>query len=161
TGVAPTPSDTVIFGNASTTNAAGAGAVNNVVPSSQSILSLSYSVTNIGVNFHNTLINPGVTLTISSGAGNALFAGSGTDVGGNQVIVTNSIFGAGGTLDLESTSANINVRQGTGNSTVGLAGTNHCATLDMSGLDTFIANAGRLLISGDGGSGGNVSRLVG
>jgi fibronectin-binding autotransporter adhesin len=161
TGIAPTSADPVIFGNASTTNAAGPGAVNNIVSANQTVRSLSYSITNIGVNYHNTQLSPGVTLTLSdAAAGNTLFVGSGTDAGANQLIATNSIFGAG-TLDFENTSGSINVRQGTGTGTVGVGGTNHAAVLNMTGLDKFVANAGRFLISGDGGGGANVSRLVG
>ncbi len=119
--------------------AGGAGTINNVVDANLTILQLTYRQTN-GV--HNTLIPPGVTLTISNpAAGTNIWAGTETDAGATEAQL-NTISGAGGTLSVVSgpTNGTLLVRQMSAT-----AGT-HLATLDLSGLDTFNMSAARILV---------------
>lgn len=130
TGATPSPANDVKFYDPGATNGLGVP-ITNIVNASQSILSLQYGNTN---NIHTTLINPGVTLT---NLGN-LMAGTETDYGGVVLVTSNLVIGAGGTLVMTNTSASITVRQGAN----GVTGSG--ATLDMSGLDTFIATLSRV-----------------
>jgi autotransporter-associated beta strand protein len=116
---------------------AAPGTVNNVVDATTTVGSLSYANTN---GFHTTLIAPGATLT---NVGN-LMAGTETDNGGIVLLGTASITGAGGRLVLSNSAANLIVRQGAN----GVTGSGF--TLDLSGLDTFLATVGRIQI-GDAG----------
>ena len=106
--------------------------INNVVNDNENPFSLAY--TNF-VTHQNTLIAPGQTLTISTGG---LTMGTSTALG-TAVAPTTTISGAGGTLVVSN-----------GNVTVALsypATSGGPATLDMSGLDTFIAtNIARILV---------------
>src|SRR5258706_9766907 len=61
----PGASDTAVFNSTATVGTGGAGSSNNIVDSSVTITNLAYSPL---ANFHNTLINSGVTLTISNAA---------------------------------------------------------------------------------------------
>lgn len=140
--------DTALFGNTALTNNAGAAAADNILAASRVIQVLLYT-NNAG--FHNTLLNPGVTLTISnSAAGDALFDG-----GGANVATTNTISGTGGAFIVTNTSGNINVRH------AGSGLNNQRATLDLSGLDTFSAYIARLLVAADGAGAATNSRVTG
>ena len=134
-GVEPTNTDDVKFYD----NGADptVGNINNIVNSSRGVASLQYGNTN---NFHTTSIAAGVTLT---NTGN-LVAGTETDNGGVALISTATITGAGGSLLMNGGGSSIIVRQGAN----GVTGAG--ATLDLSGLDTFIANISRVSI-GDAG----------
>jgi hypothetical protein len=137
---APTPSNDVQFVDL---GAAGtAGLVDNVVDTTTTIGSLTYGQTN---NFHTTLIPPGVTLTIG-GTANGLVTGTGTDVG-DGLLVTAGITGAGGAVTFTNRNAIINIGQG--HTTTGNAISHAQATLDLSGLGTFIATPSRLLVGVD------------
>jgi autotransporter-associated beta strand protein len=126
-----------------------AGTVDNVVNSSLAIGSLTYGQTN---NYHTTLIAPNQTLTVGGDTG-GLLVGTGADSGSGQ-LTTAAITGAGGTLLVTNTSANIFVSQ---NHPVTSGESTAQATLDMSGLDKFSATVARLLVGVDlvikGGSG--------
>ena len=67
--LAPTASDVVTFTNRGSTNVLGA--VNNIVSANTTITNLTYlskvSFIALVTNYHTTLINPGVTLTIDRG----------------------------------------------------------------------------------------------
>jgi len=118
-GGPPGTVDTALFGNTALTNNAGAAAADNILAASRVIQTLLYT-NNTG--FHNTLLNPGVTLTISnSAAGDSLFDG-----GGINVATTNTISGTGGAFIVTNTSGNINVRH------AGSGLNNQRATLDLS-----------------------------
>ena len=139
----PGAADAVLFNDLGATNASGLYYPDNFLSASRSIASLAYGQTN---GFHNTFLNPGVTLTVSNNAtGNAVFTGTGTDAGGTQQ-ETATVSGAGAALVVIATNVGsaFNVRQG---STVNA---NHRATLDLSGLDTLNLTVGRLLVAGDG-----------
>jgi autotransporter-associated beta strand protein len=129
-----------LYNNTGTTNVVGAGAINSIVAVSETNQFLIFNQSN---NFHNVLINPGVTLTMSNNAsGNMFFVGTEFD-GGNTNTQTTTILGAGGTLTFLNTNvgANLVVRQAS--ATAG----SHTATLDMSGLDNFNATLGRILVA--------------
>src|ERR1035441_7491671 len=118
-----------------------AGTVDNTVDAAFTLGSLTYGQTN---NYHTTLINPGLTLTVNGT--NGLAAGTGTAAGDGLVPFT-TIQGPGAALVVSNTSALVNVDQsqpifGTANSTI-------TATLDLSGLDTFTATVSRVLVGVD------------
>ena len=117
---------------------------NNIVSANTVARSLWYRQTNGG--YHNTLINPGVTLTISNTAATSLLLVGSEKDGGAAYAFTNTISGAGGSLVVTDTNVNssLAVRQPSATS-----GT-HRATLDMSGLDNFSATVGRVQIAVQG-----------
>jgi len=116
-------------------------APNNIVAQNRTIQSLWYGQTN---GFHYTLINPGVTLTVSgTNSGNVFAAGTETD---NLVWgVTNAISGPGATLLIDNTNASFVVRQESGSGGSALR-----STLDLSGLDNLNADVGRFLVGVEG-----------
>jgi len=117
--------------------------IDNVVSADTTVQSLWYGQTN---GIHNTLIAPGVTLTLAgTGAGNILTAGTETDNGGSQG-ETNTISGAGATLLINNPNGIIAVRQGvvSAGSTASLR-----STLNLSGLDNFNSTIGRLLVGSE------------
>lgn len=135
----PTASSNVLFNDSG--NVAGPGIFDNIVDASTTIQQLVLKQTN---GFHNMLILPGVTLTITNPvAASNLVAGTETTASPTTLIVTNTISGAGGTLAVSDPDTNsvIVVRQ----ITSGSAGS-HFSTLDMSGLDNFSATVGRVWI---------------
>jgi pectin methylesterase-like acyl-CoA thioesterase len=96
--------------------------------------SLQYGNTNLN---HTTLIAAGQTLNVTNTGG--LTVGTLTD-NGNAQQVNATVTGAGGTLNVSNTAAVIYVTQGraaNGNSS-------QRATLDLSGLDTFLVTANRI-----------------
>jgi autotransporter-associated beta strand protein len=129
-----------LYNNVGVTNAAGLAAINSIVSVSETNQFLIFNQSN---GFHNVLINPGVTLTMSNNAaGNMFHVGTEFDLGAaNQE--TTTISGAGGTLTFLNTNvgANLVIRQASATSG------SHNATLDMSGLDTFNATLGRVLVA--------------
>jgi len=138
------------------TNAAVAtqGTVNNIVSANLTIQTLTCLNTNPAL-FHNTQINPGVTLTVSNTlATNAIFYGSIAAMAA-AMTPTNTISGAGGTLVVKATNGLVNVRQGGLNN---LAGMN---TLDMSGLGKFSADVSAFYVAGDGSSAAERQRVSG
>ena len=124
------------------TNNAGAasnpGTVDNIVDLGfgGAIASLQYDNT-VGTNgtayYHTTQIASGQTLTITNG----LTVGTLNDAGANAV-VNATITGAGGALDLSGGNLVVNQASSTG----GI----HYGSLNLSNLDTFTANIGRLQI---------------
>jgi len=140
--------DIAFFSNNGLVFAAGAANVNNIVDTSLTVAGLVYGETNAS-GFHNTVINSGVTLTISNTApAIVLQSGSQTDVGAAVPIAVNTISGAGGTLVVNDTNTGsaILVQQCSGASGTEV----HYSTLDLSALDTFKATVGRLLIGVQG-----------
>ena len=144
----PTAADDVVLTNTiGTTNVQGA--VNNVVDSNRTINSLSYEA--LVNNYHTTLINPGLTLTVDSPGNtniNLLLASTGTIGTSDQVYAT--VLGGGslvvGNPSSPSTATNVwlNVRQ------LASANAGHMATLDLSGLNNFTFAGGEVRIGGDG-----------
>jgi fibronectin-binding autotransporter adhesin len=106
------------------------------------INSLQFGVTN---GYHTMQIASNQTLTVQG----ALTEGTEATM---DALKTNMIVGAGGTLVLNNTSANITVRQGP---VAGTATANR-TTLDMSGLDTFSAAVARVIIGQ-----GSINRATG
>lgn len=143
----PQPSDDVQFGDV------GAGSANTDDIIGATIDSLTYDQDNGGQQ--TTIINPGQTLNVNSSvaAGTALLeVGSTSAATTSGTLVPAAIQGANSTLALTG-AGDINVGQGNG--TAGA----HIATLDLSGLGTFNATVGRLLVGV--GNGGNVNRASG
>jgi len=117
--------------------------INNIISVNRVVQSLTFGQTN---GFHNTLINPGVTLTVANNAAaNLLVVGTETGVSASQQ-ETATISGPGGKLVVNSASSGsaLVIREAYTSS-----GT-HRATLDMSGLDTFEATVGRVLVAVQG-----------
>jgi autotransporter-associated beta strand protein len=142
---APGASDDVIFGNT------GAGTP-TAMDASRTINSLNFSQDN--QSLHTTTINLGQTLTINRATtGDILYVGSTSAATTASTLTPVTITGAGGTLMLSGT-GDLVVRQGNG--TAG----SHMATLDLSGLDTFNATVGRLLV-GQANAGAAVNRPSG
>jgi len=142
---APGAADVAFFNDTGAASASGEANANNLVTTSHLVGNLVYGNTN---GFHNTLLSPGVVLTVSNNAaGQALFVGTGVDNGGAQT-VTATISGAGGSLVVVATNtgSQFNVRQGSASSGA------HRATLDLFGLDALDVTVGRLLVAGDGSS---------
>src|ERR1043166_1768663 len=151
--VVPGASDNASFTN---NGAVAVGVINNVVDASTSINGLWYGAT---VGAHTTLINPDQVLTITGtlpGIGNspALNVGLENYVVNNQAI-TAAITGADGTLNINSPTATLQVRQGFGSGTA-----TTLATLDMSGLGTLRANIIRLQIGVESGTPRRVAGVV-
>ncbi|HEV2694677.1 MAG TPA: autotransporter-associated beta strand repeat-containing protein [Verrucomicrobiae bacterium] len=117
------------------------GTIDNVVNVNTMIQQLVYRETNA---FHNTLIAPGVTLTISNSVAiTNLMAGTENSASTpSTLMVTNTISGAGGTLAITSSNAGsmIVVRE------ISTTSGSHLSVLDMSGLDTFNASVGNVWV---------------
>jgi fibronectin-binding autotransporter adhesin len=143
--IIPQPIDDVQFGNV------GAGN-QNTMDAAFTINSLTYNQDNGAT--HTTVLNPGFTLSITrANAGDVLYVGSTSGATTAGTLVPVVIQGAGSTMTL-SGAGDMVVRQGNG--TAG----SHMATLDLSGLDTFNATVGRLLV-GQANAGAGVNRPSG
>jgi hypothetical protein len=135
----PGPLNDCVFTN---TGAAGApGVINNTVDGDITVNSLAYEATS---GAHTTWIAPGRTLTITGGATNlsstpALEVGMDAYAANNQAV--RAAISGGGTLWINSPNDTMSVRQGFGS---GIVGTR--AALDMSGLNTLIANISRFQV---------------
>jgi hypothetical protein len=163
TGGTPGPGFNAVFGIPGATTTL---TTNNIVATNVTILGLFYQTNTAG--FHTTWIQDGVTLTVSNGTASTtpvLQAGAGVnfDVLFNSP-VTNTISGNNGTLLIQgnqlgsglANQLNLQVRQCTSPAIP------NAVTLDMSGLGTFIATAGKFTV-GQGGTGAaqtNVSARV-
>jgi hypothetical protein len=132
-GIAPGSSDDVKFFDIGSVGTASN--INNTVDAifSGTVASLQFGNTN---NTHTTLISSGATLNISGA--NGLVVGTPGDVGVVKVL-TNTITGGGGALNINNTSANLVLNQGTAASVSGTR-----AILDLSGLDSFTMNGNRI-----------------
>jgi len=143
TGVFPQTIDDVQFGNV------GAGN-QNTMDAAFTINSLVYNQDN-GLT-HTTLLNPGLTLSINrTTTGDPLTVASLSGATTLNTLVPVVIQGPGAALSVNGT-GDIVIRQGNG------ATGSHMATLDLSGLDTFTASVGHLLV---GVTGGGVNRPSG
>jgi pectin methylesterase-like acyl-CoA thioesterase len=144
TGGVPGPTDSVIFGDIG--NATSVTAISNIVDSTGgnflgTISSLAFT-NSVSLSFQNTLIAPGVTLTITNNTGpfgSALFLGSPTAAVNNTNFA--SIQGPGATLNINSPNGLIDVMQ-VGSSTAR-------SFLIMSNLDTLVANVSRIAVGSD------------
>jgi len=137
---APGPTDTVFFDNTGMSFSAGAGSVDNIVDANLTIAGLTMGESN---GFHNTVINPGVTLTVSNNtAATVLLSGTETDAGSTGNLY-NTISGAGASLVVYNTNTGSTaiITQGTAGT-----GSSPMSTLDLSGLDNFALTVGQLQI---------------
>ncbi|HSU52790.1 MAG TPA: hypothetical protein VLT36_01880 [Candidatus Dormibacteraeota bacterium] len=136
--------DIPLFNNVGMANAAGPASVDNIVDANLTVAGLTYVETN---GFHNTVINSGVTLTVSNTTPTiALLSGTQTDAGAAAQNY-NSISGAGRLLiNNTNVGSAIVVQQCSANS----GAPQHLSTLDLSGLDRFNATVGRLLVGVQG-----------
>jgi autotransporter-associated beta strand protein len=150
-GVTPAAANSVFFYDAG--GVVTVSNINNIVDGTTTILSLQYGNTN---GNHTTLINPGVTLTVSNNAtGSLLAVGTLTDNGGSQIMDA-TVTGSAGSLVVVSTNVGsyLEVQQGAS------SGGSHTAVLDLSGLGTFNLTAGRLLVAANFASGGGASNYL-
>ncbi|HSU55721.1 MAG TPA: hypothetical protein VLT36_16820 [Candidatus Dormibacteraeota bacterium] len=148
TGGTPGPGATALFASAGgTTNLS----TNNIVSTNTSILALTYSTNNNG--YHTTLIQDGVTLTITN---SAIGTTAALQVGADNVFnkqTTNTITGPNGTLIIAgnppgsglANQLNFQVRQ------CANPGGAEQTVLDLSGLGTFRATIGKFGV-GQGGT---------
>ena len=147
-GGAQATGDGVIFTNNGLVTASTT-LVNNFVDTSTSISSLWYAPTNMSGStnlYHNTFIGSGVTLSITNNNGpvsSALFVGGMSDLVNSNNVAVNISGTNGATLVISNTGANILIAQGGT-----LIGTAQRATLNMSGLDTFVATVSRIGVAG-------------
>jgi len=135
----PNAFSNVLFNDSGTVS--GTGTPNNVVDSSTTILQLAYRQTN-GV--HNTLILPGVTLTVSNtvAATNFIAGTDNTNAAYSTLVVNNTISGARGTLTIINTNVASVICVREINNVAGA----HSSVLDMSGLDNFNATIGKVWV---------------
>lgn len=135
-GIAPAGGDDVKFFD--TAGVATPGTPNSLVDSGFAgyIGTLQFGNSN---NFHTVVISAGMTLSITNGN---LSSGSVGDPGAAKTL-TNSIAGAGATLYVSNSAANLYVNQCTAASGADRA------NLNLSGLDTFVFSGNRMGI-GDG-----------
>jgi autotransporter-associated beta strand protein len=132
----PTGND-VVFAAADATGTTGpTGTVNNIVDANTTVTSLKYTNLETTGN-HTTRIPAGVTLTVNGGGTNIEVQSPTT---GTTDVVYATILGDG-TLSANNTAATLYVGQGAAS-----ASTTRRATLDMSGLETFSAVLGRVVI---------------
>lgn len=143
-GGAPASTTDAVFGATNTTGTVGpAGVSNNVVDTSVAIQSLAYTNSS---GFHHTRIEAGMTLSIAnSGSANVLQVGAST-TNVNQTIYS-TISGPGTLAINNSTNATILVSQ---RFNVGSPSGGHLATLDLSGLDVFLASVRELNLAANG-----------
>jgi len=114
----------------------------------ESIAALWYAATNASSTsaYHNTVIDPGVTLTVSNtGAAIVLDSGTQTDPGTGTTTCYNTISGSGA-LDVIDTNIESVMIVSQGSSTYYYPSAGLWSSLDMSGLSTFEGTFGRLLI---------------
>ncbi len=143
-GLAPALTDIAFFNQYGAAGGKGPDSTpNNVVDTNFSIQSLFYTNNPAGGN-HVTVINPGVTLTVT----NALFVGTTLDVAGLPSVYA-TINGTNATLLVTNPAGTISLRQGEVTSTAS-------ATLDLRGLDTLQAYVSQVLPAGE-----NIGKNVG
>jgi hypothetical protein len=156
-GVGPGTGDTAYFDNADVSSS-GFGLPDNIVDTNFAVGGLWYAETNSNgiYGWHNTVINSGVTLTVSNSAeGIILDTGTQTDphliVGPGSATCYSTISGEG-TLEVYNTNVEsfVVVSQGSSTYAGGLGGDNLFASMDMSGLNTFEGTFGRLLLGVEG-----------
>jgi hypothetical protein len=141
--LAPGISDTAFFGTNGMSSFAGPGSIDNIVSANTTVAALTYAPTN---GFRNTLIAPGVTLTLSNATvTSSLLSGTQTDAGGDTTVY-NSVIGSSAAIVINSTNVGsaLLIQQSSG--TAGA----HRSTLDLSALDNFNATVGRILIGVQG-----------
>lgn len=158
----PTPTSFVILTNYGSTGLPGApGAPNIIVTNDTAINALQIMNTNI-TGFHNILINPGVTLSISNNVAPApeiLYVGATkvntTELGIHETVYA-TIQGAGGTLLINCTNGltKDNGYLYVADGTIGVSAPPTIdpvrGTLDLSGLDNFNASLNRICVGADG-----------
>jgi hypothetical protein len=155
---APAPVDTAFFDNVGESASPGAGSADNTVDANITVGGLWYAQTNSNASYgwHNTVINAGVTLTVSSAEASIILdTGTQTDpqlaVGPGSATCYSTISGTG-TLLVDDTNADslFVVSQGSSTYAGGLGGDNLFASMDLSGLNTFNATFGRILLGIEG-----------
>lgn len=129
----------VSFNNTGSTNLIGV--INNVVDTNLTLTSLDYKaqLSFVGsiTNYHTTLINPGVTLTIDNGANpGALINVGDIDSAAQDNQYFYNITGASGSVIAGNTNSP-DATQGLQSTATAMTLTNHISVLDLSGLDNF------------------------
>jgi hypothetical protein len=153
----PGPGDTALFDNngVAVASFASGGGVDNIVNSNLTMAALQYSQTNadefsaLDQIWHNTVINPNATLTLANTTISIMLeSGTQSDPPSGFTYCYNSISGGGAlVVNNTNTGSAISVEQGSATYTgdPGLY-----AILDMSGLNTFVATVGRLMVGVEG-----------
>lgn len=139
--LAPSATNNIFFIDAGASGLATTGPLgtpDNIVTTNVTIQSLNYQTTNYN---HTTLINPGATLSIVGPGTYALFSGTLSDTAANLNEYA-TINGPGGTLAVTNLNGSVSARQGEVTSS-------HSTTLDMRGLDTFMATVTNILAGGE------------
>jgi pectin methylesterase-like acyl-CoA thioesterase len=142
----PGPTDDVIFGNAG--SVVSSTAISNVVDSTSgnflgTIGTLSYTNV-INNSAQNTLIAPGMTLTITNNTGpfgSVLFVGTPTAASSALTMIARISGTGGATLNLNSPNGNLDVSQSGNSAAIG--------SLIMTNLDNFTANISKIAIGND------------
>ncbi|HWY75331.1 MAG TPA: hypothetical protein VN281_06925 [Verrucomicrobiae bacterium] len=148
----PAAPDTAYFDNAGVSASAGAANVDNIVNTNTTIAALWYAATNVSPNFgyHNTVINPGVTLTVSNTTAAIVYdTGTQTDPSAGTTGCYNTISG-GGTLTVVDTNIESVMICSQGSSSYHYPSAGLWAAMDMSGLNNFNGTFGRLLVGIEG-----------
>jgi hypothetical protein len=159
----PAAPDTAYFDNAGVSASPGAANVDNIVNTNTTIAALWYAATNVSPSFgyHNTVINPGVTLTVSNTTAAIVYdTGTQTDPSAGTTGCYNTISG-GGTLTVVDTNSESVMICSQGSSSYHYPSAGLWAAMDMSGLNNFNGTFGRLLlgIQGAGPTAGQVTLL--
>jgi len=162
----PAPPDTALFDNLGESGAPGIANADNVADINLTIAGLWYAATNDSTDFsatpvayHNTVINPGVTVTVSNtNAVIVLDSGTQSDPAAGNTSSYSTISGAGALVVADTNAESVMiVSQGSGTYSYPSAGL--WASLDMSGLNSFNGTFGRLLlgVQGVGATAGEVA----
>ena len=135
---APT-NDLVAFGNTGSTNLPGV--FNNVLDASNTLAGFDYkaqvSFVSLVTNYHTTLLNPGVTLTIDNGANSGALINVGdADAATNDIQYYATIVGTGARLMAGNTNSPV-ATQGLQATATCANSPNHIGSLDLAGLDNF------------------------
>jgi hypothetical protein len=163
----PTPAvpDTAYFDNTGVSSLAGISSADNIADISLTIAGLWYAATNDSTDFsptpvayHNTVINPGVTVTVdNTNAVIVLDSGTQSDPAPGNTSSYSTISGTGAlVVDDPNPESVMIVSQGS--STYSYPSAGLWASLDLSGLNSFNGTFGRLLlgIQGVGATPGQV-----
>ena len=163
TFLVPTASESVTLTNRGSTNVLGA--VDNIVAANTTVNGLSYlskvSFISLTTNYHTTLIQPGVTLTIDRGttAGSMMYIGDWDPLShDNQYYYT--VVGPGASLVAGNFSAPV-TNQGLQVTATYRSAANHVGSLNLSGLDNFAFAGGYFWVGINGGNAVDIDRPAG
>jgi hypothetical protein len=164
----PTPAvpDTALFDNVGESGNPGIANADNIADATLTIAGLWYAATNDSTDFsptpvayHNTVINPGVTVTVANtNAVIVLDSGTQSDPAPGNTSSYSTISGTGALVVDDPNPESVTIVS-QGSSTYSYPSANLWASLDLSGLNSFNGTFGRLLlgIQGVGPTAGEVA----